>query len=222
MSLGLEIVWLPITLLAIVAVGCNSVAADDPMADHSFVNQQPCASPCRYGLEPDKSSASDVNLTLLKLQFVDPTTISEGGFSWLGDDSARQVSFGCLHPKNAACGGSLVVFHDVLKKVTLNITNALTFQQAAAVLGQPDYIDPRPFSPEGGGCVIALIWSKKGIYLTSIELNNERNCQTISQTGHVDPTVTVSVICYVSLEGFTPGHKNYFPEEVPWPGFSGS
>lgn len=93
--------------LLLVAAGCKFSATGDlakptvdPLADQSFLNQQPCASPCWYGLEPDKSSAKEVYTTLSTLPFVDPTTIEEWGYIWLDDNRAKQVGFSCLHQKD--------------------------------------------------------------------------------------------------------------------------
>ncbi len=87
-----------LVLLPIVVASCSTLATDDPLADHSFLTQQPCASPCWYELEPNKSSFDEVYATLSNLPFVDPTTIAEREYIWLNDDKATQVGFSCLHP----------------------------------------------------------------------------------------------------------------------------
>jgi len=216
--------WLPIALIAMAAVGCQPTPADDPLADHSVLSQQPCASPCWYGLMPDKSTEKDIDATLPKLAFVDPATISKRDSSWQGDSSAQEVVFDCAHPRGTNCGGTFVLLHDQLKEINLIVANSLSLGQVVSVLGQPDYFIRRPFSPEGlgnPGCVITLIWPQKGITVESIDSRNDSGCQTIKQTGQVDPNGKATQLSYISLEEFV-DPTSYFPDEIAWPGFVGS
>jgi hypothetical protein len=67
-----------VAVLGLTLASCDgNPALDDPLADSSFLTQQPCAAPCWYGLEPDKSTADDVIAALRKLPFVDSGTIWE-------------------------------------------------------------------------------------------------------------------------------------------------
>lgn len=216
-----ELVWLLVMLLGLATASCNSTAtSDDPLADQSFLTQQPCAAPCWYGLEPDKSSASEVYATLNRLPFVDPTTIVEWGYIWLDDDKATQVGFSCLHPKDKECGGSVIISQGKLKRITLTPPYKLTFQKAVGLLNQPDSIDYRPADPEGNGCIITLIWSQQGIYLTSLDPRNGEQCQKIKASGRVAPDVIVTYIAYVPPEVLKTGPNGFFNYSIPWPGFA--
>ena len=212
-------VALLVALLALAVASCATPAADDPLADHSFLTQQPCASPCWYGLEPDKSSADEVYATLKTLPFVDPAT-AEATYIWADDENAKNVGFGCLHPKDEKCGGSIILSQGKLKRLAFSPPRGLTFQKAVEVLSQPDSIQYEPFHAEVGGCVIDLIWSQKGVYITSIDRTNEEQCRKIRETGYVSPDVTVTQIFYVTPKVFESGPNGFFNARVPWPGFA--
>jgi hypothetical protein len=219
-----------IILLLLVAVlaGCGTggwgvtptPTLDPSLIDSSILTGLPCAAPCWYGLEPDKSSASAVYATLNRLPFVDPTTIVEWGYIWLDDDKATQVGFSCLHPKDKGCGGSLVISQGKLKEITLSLSYKLTFQKAVGLLNQPDFIDYRPADPEGNGCIISMIWLQRGIYLTNAEPKNGDQCRMIRESGKVSPDITVTQIFYVLPEVLEAGPKGYFNDSIPWPGFA--
>ena len=215
--------WVAISLLMLgmTLASCQAApSTDDALADHSFLTQQPCASPCWYGLEPDKSTSSEVYSALGKLPFIDSTSITTWGYIWLNDDSAQQIGFSCSHPKDEECGGSAIISQDKLKRLDFSSPHELTFKKAVSILAQPDYMDYRPLNPEGTGCVITLIWSKKGVYLTSIDLKNEEPCRKIRVTGHVDPDIVVTQIYYVTRDVLAPGSKGYFANSIPWAGFA--
>jgi hypothetical protein len=125
-----------LAFLAIAVVSCTTPAADDPLADHSFLTQEPCASPCWYGLEPDKSSVDEVYATLTTLPFVDPAIV-EATYIWANDENAKNVGFGCLHPKDEKCGGSIILSQGKLKRLALSPPLGLTFQKAVSILEQP-------------------------------------------------------------------------------------
>ncbi len=120
---GCGLAWLLVMLFGFTTTGCMSnstISVDDPLADHSFLTQQPCAAPCWYGLEPGKSTAHDVDTTLDKLPFVDSSTIWQSTVIWGDDDNAKQIGFGCLHPKDADCGGGMIISQGRLKRITLS------------------------------------------------------------------------------------------------------
>ncbi len=117
-------------LLQITIISCKS-GNDNLPVDRSFLTQQPCASPCWYGLEPDKSSTSDVHATLATLPFVDQSRIAEGRRTWLKDDNAKEIDFDCVNPKGDSCGGMFTFSQGTLKWLLLRIPYQLTFQMAA-------------------------------------------------------------------------------------------
>jgi hypothetical protein len=214
--------WLLVAVfLGIAIASCsNHTTSDDPLADQSFLTQQPCTAPCWHGLEPDKSSVDEVYATLNKLPFVDPATIAEWGYIWLDDDKAKQIGFRCLHPKDKGCGGSLVISQGKLKEITLSIPYKLTFQKAVDLLDQPDTFDYRLADPEGNGCIITLIWTQRGTYLRSIEPKNNDQCRLIRESGRVSPDITVTQVFYVPTEVLKTGPNSFFNSSIPWSGFA--
>jgi hypothetical protein len=217
LSLRCKIGWLLVILLGIVTASCNARAADDTLTDRSFLTHQPCAPPCWYGLEIDRSSESDVHSTLKSLSFIDPSTIGEWGTSWLGDDTAKEIYFGCLYPKDDRCGGA-IISHGKLKRLWLDVSYELTFQKAVDLLGLPNYMDYRPYHPEAGGCIVQLIWSQKGILLTNLDTKNDAECRRIDEGGRVSPDIRVVEVVYVSLEALE-SEPDGCLSCVPWSGF---
>ena len=214
-----SIVLLLVMLVGLVSTGCRgNASSDDPLADHSFLTQQPCASPCWYGLVPDKSRADEAYATLKTLPFLDPTT-KEWGVSWPGDDNASEIGFNCLHPKETACGGSAIISQGILKRLDFSPPRTLSFQEAVKVLDPPDYMNYGPASP-GGGCFVTLFWAKKGVYLSSIDSKNEEQCREIQKTGHVASGIVVTHIYYVTAELLASESKDHGPDKIPWPGFA--
>jgi hypothetical protein len=208
--------------LLIMTAGCKSSATGDlakptidPLADQSFLNQQPCASPCWYGLEPDKSSAKEVHDVMKKLPFLDPDAIEEWPTSWLDDYNAKAVSASCVHPKEGECAVGAIISQDRLKRLTLSPPYGLTFQKAVAVLNSPEYVYHRPSNPEGKGCVIEIIWPQQGIILSSIDLKSEDQCEKIGKSGKVSPDIAVTQIIYITRDAL-----QREPDYVPWSGFA--
>jgi hypothetical protein len=73
------------SLLLFTITGCNIIGIQ-PVPSHTFesnyidksiISDQPCASPCWYGLRVGESSKDDVMKTILNLPFLDANTMKE-------------------------------------------------------------------------------------------------------------------------------------------------
>lgn len=207
--------WL-FLLFLLLAVGC-APNADDPLVDHSFLTGEPCAPPCWYRLELDKSSEEEVHTTLEGLAFIDQDSIRETKFAWLGDPNAKEIHYGCSHPRDKSCGGAQFA-NDRLKLLWMTVGYNLSFEMAVEKLGFPDYVDYGPYHPEVGGCVIDLNWPEKGITLQSLNRGSDTSCQALRDGRGVDPNISVKTIYYGTSEVFGP-EPGGCCNRIPWPGF---
>ncbi len=211
-------VWVLVVLLGLIVTGCKSSTVADPLVDHSFLTQQPCSAPCWYSLELERSSKRDVYDVLNQLSFIDSSSIKEVGTSWLGDDTAKEILFGCTHPQVKSCGGVLIS-QDKLKRLWFIVGYELTFQATVDQLGPPDYVDYGPYHPEVGGCIIDLNWPEKGIVVENMDTRSDAQCQNVKQGKSFSPEIGVTAIFYSVKEGFGT-HPGGCCTRISWPGFT--
>lgn len=196
--------------------GCSGAeATEDTLVDRSFLTGEPCAPPCWYGLELDKSSKADVFATLKGLPFIDPVAIREAGTVWLDDDVAQEIIYGCLQPKDAQCGGVLVS-KDKVKLMWMFVGHELTFETVVYQLGPPNSLDYGVFNHDGG-CRISLNWPEQNISIDSVNKESYAPCQAIKNGEGVSANAKVRLIAYLVKEGFPKpvGCCN----GIAWPGF---
>jgi hypothetical protein len=169
-------------------------------------------------LERDKSTEEEVYATLRELPFVDQNTIGEWGTTWLNDDQAKEIYFGCLYPKEEYCGGALFSAKR-LKELWMSIGYELTFETVVDQLGPPDYVEFHKLLPHLTGCVISLNWPDKGILVESVDTDSYARCLSLEEGNRVQPSTTVAAIFYSVKEGFgsEPGDCCTI---IPWPGFA--
>jgi len=199
------------------ASGCGT-RLNDPQADHSFLTDEPCKAPCWQGLELDKSTEKEIIETLKELPFIDTSKIYTFPSSWLGDISAREIGYDCLHPKMELCG-ALRVSGDKLKELRYKVGYQLSMETVVSKLGPPDYIEAGPIHPEIGGCDLTLYWPGQKIIAGYINEKAEPLCNAIEAGEKIPPDILVTDLTYSVNEGFgsLPGGcctRN------PWPGFS--
>jgi hypothetical protein len=207
--------WI-VVVIVLMTVSCTP-QTNDSLADHSFVTGQPCAPPCWYGLEVNKSDEKEVYATISGQPFVDQSTIHETQSAWLGDPNAKEILYGCLHPKDASCGGAQFA-KDKLKMLWMSVGYELTFKAVVDQLGPPDYIDYGPYSPEGG-CQVELSWLKKGIAVHSLDANSDLPCELIKDNNGVRSDSRVNTIIYSVREVLESGPGGCC-QRVPWRGFA--
>lgn len=170
-----------VAALVFVLNGCSGInlpsTTDPALIDKSFLTQKPCAAPCWYGLEIDKSTKADILAKLDELTFVDHNTYKEYGTVWVDDQNAKEIRFHCLNKPNEICGGTLIS-KDILKELWFNIGYDLSFAQVVDKIGPPDFVEYEPFSL-AGICTIDLVWVNPGIDVNTKE-NGHQGCDSIA------------------------------------------
>jgi hypothetical protein len=212
-----SVLLLLFVVLAFALSACNA-NQNDPLIDRSFVTSQPCAAPCWYGLEVDKSSREDAYATLRKLLFVDQTSINEYITIWQNDEQAVNVGWSCLHPKNDSCGGGARFSGNKLERLSLTPGYSFTFSDTVQKLGPPNYVSYFPgMDPK---CDLSLVWPAQGI---SVNGQLPKLCPSLDEikTGlPINPNIQVVEISFESPailhSWIAQSHDGY----QPWPGFS--
>jgi hypothetical protein len=211
-------ICLPVVFCLLVVTGCASTRIDDPLADHSFLTNQPCAAPCWYGIKLGDTSKDSVRTTLKKLPFVDSASIQETQQIWLNDPNAIEIDYNCLHPLDKECGGIQFASGEI-KLIWTTVGYDLTFKQVVDVLGPPEYVDYGPDHPETYGCLIDLTWPKKSIGVHIHDLNSDAHCKMIADGNGVAPDIKVETISYSSFEVFR-SKSGGCCIHATWPGFA--
>ena len=192
--------------------GCQ-LLSNTKYIDKSFITGEPCAPPCWYGLEINKSTKEDVIAQLDQLPFVDKGRgYHESSTVW-NDAPVQIISFYC-HFYSKRCG-SFIFSENELEEFWIVIQYNLSFQEAVEHLGEPDFLVYA--TRLQGGCDIFIDWSNLGITISGIDTN--KACQNIKNGGGVSPHNLVETITYLS--------KNVLSDEpggcctrIPWPGFT--
>lgn len=210
--------WSLLALFTLVATSCTR-AEDEALVDRSFVTGQPCAPPCWYELELDKSGQDETYAALEQLPFIDQASIRETtGLVWLGDEDAKEIYWGCLHPRVKSCGGARLS-QGKLKLLWLAVGYDLTFKTVIDQLGPPDYVDYGPYHPEAGGCQIHLMWPQRLISVDSLDKRSDAECQAITSGKGISNGTGVRTIYYSVRETFGP-QPGGCCTRIPWPGFT--
>lgn len=207
-----SVFWLLVLLFTFVVSSCN----DETLVDRSFITQEPCAAPCWYGLELEKSSEEDVYTVLENLPFVNYNSIKEWGTVWGDDENAKEIFYDCQHPRKKRCGG-FILSNDRLKQLWVSVNYNLSFFDVVQILGPPNHISYVPRSGEIAGCTLALYWPKKSIYIRSHQREGCPALDTLKKGVKIDSDTKVTYITYIDLETFNLGTRE---NEFLWPGFA--
>ena len=205
-------------MLVVVSLSACWRAKNDPDADRSFITDHPCAAPCWYGLEPDKSSQAEVLATLQSLPFVDKTTIRESRANWGGDENAKTFHFDCIHPKEKNCGGA-IISGGKLGELWLTVGYPLSLKMAVDKLGVPDYVEYGLYHPDVGGSVVFLDWPERGIGVEVFNEKDDRLYRKIREGQGIPPEVQVTGLYYFEAGDFGSEPPNAL-QRIEWPGFS--
>jgi len=137
------------------------------LTDRSLLTDEPCASPCWYGLELGVSSREEALAIAGSLPFVDSTEVSASPDGYW--DVQRQENlpaelfrFGCREPAQTCA--ALVFVDGVLTRIYVFPNYPLRFDEVTEHLGVPDYVQIRPY--HGGAspfCSVALVWQSRGV-----------------------------------------------------------
>jgi len=194
--------------------------------DRSILTSQPCAPPCWYGLELNKSSKAEAIALVQNLPFIDSSKVADTSVSYFDIAHPRGLEghildFNCRQPARQTCVELLFV-NEILKEAYLAPNYPLTFSDIVASLGRPDYV--RYFSgsssePEHVG----LLWKARGILLD----HNTGQSAPVTSLGNqiragkgVDPMLPVDRIEYVVQDDSVLAGVPINREDYPWSGFA--
>ena len=219
-------------LLAVIMIGSyalDSKREPDLMAQ-SFLNDQPCAAPCWYGLVPGKSSKEEVYRVLAKLPFVDQSTIREMPDYFYGKDIIA------IRGEFKDGGGHGVGFgfsESIVEDITF-APHGLSFGDVAQKLGDPDHV--RAFlSGDVKNYQIDTFYVRQGVWVRSYQtigiFGNRYLVQGDKRGVLLAKEMQVDRLTYVSpadsLEEFFASRLSFRPDLVksilevisPWPGW---
>ncbi len=214
------------SLVVLILTGCGtwsgaaiSIPTLDPsLVDSSVLTGVPCAAPCWYGLEVDRSTKADVLAVAPTLSFVDPRAFPEEASSYFDPmvkDAipATTVRLSCRRSGAGTCA-SLVIAAGVLKGIYLSPPPSLTLGEAVDHLGAPEYVGVVYYGESGVQCHVSLLWKQRGIVVQSGQVR----CQDVRGGLGVRSDLPVVQIAYRSLADFAS-----IPEaggDFPWSGFA--
>ncbi len=203
--------------LALTLGGCERIVStrEPTLADRSFVTGRPCAPPCWYGLEVDKSTEKDVDDKLRELPFVDQAAIEKSSVVIFDYSDVTQVDYGCVDPKGKYCG-YIFLAEGVIKQINLDIYYELSLQTVVNQLGTPTAVSCTQ-SPHGKHPSILYVdWLDRDI---SVKIDgNPALCDDLNRGAALAPDLQVIVISYSSKDIIAPWGC-YLRDCLAWPGF---
>ena len=155
-----------VTLLGVTSTGCSleqspfaGLLMPDPSVDHSFLSQQPCAAPCWYNLELDKSSEADVLSQLKQLPFVKPESITTrpSRYPSLTPQDATFITYECAIERFTPCG-YVVISRGNVKEIATSVNYELHADTLVQRFGTPNSAAYYPYGVDAPGCVILFNW----------------------------------------------------------------
>ncbi len=203
--------WILICL-TVTAVGCT-LRGEDNNVDRSFSTDAPCAAPCWYNLELERSNTEDVYDTLRNLDFVDTPTIKEYGsnLSWLDiENGAVEIIYQCHYQRGSICGG-VVISSDMLTSIWTIVQYDLTLLDVVDKLGPPEHIACTPIPGERMIAYLELYWPEMNIIVES----RQKRCSSLD--AQIKPDLKVTSIEYSIDRRFEV--MNIEECCAPWPGF---
>jgi hypothetical protein len=200
--------------------GCstNSATKEPQFADRSFITDNPCASPCWYGLVPGVSTESEVEAELAELPFVDQEAIRKNyDVSIRAISHGASIQFGCAEPKGKSCG-FIVLSDDIVQIIDMVIQYQLSIQTVIDKLGEPDYVYFTSYTSHGDGCLMDLDWLARGISVRLVDQSSTRLCHELRDETPLDPNLAVNEVVYLSEKAIIPDRCEG-SSCIPWPGF---
>ena len=204
-----------LALLVLMFVGAACSSGPDPKADQSFLTDEPCAAPCWHGLELGTSTKAQALSLLPTLAFVNAGSIADRATTWQGDNSARQVTFGCVHPRTNNCG-SAIFAGDKLRWLELSVGYTLSMRMVVDKIGAPTLLDYSTGNTPG--CSVTAAWPGKNIAVVLDGLG-DRVCQSLGQGQGVPETLKVTSLHYTEAQILQAGPDSCCGR-LAWPGFS--
>jgi hypothetical protein len=206
--------YLRLFIVLLTLAGC-STNSDLPVVnpnliDRSFLTDQPCQSPCWYGLQPGVSTEDEVFATVRNLTFVKQDQILTSSYKF---DRNLPGFLTTLYYKEADKSikdesgpslGNFIISDHTLVQIELWPYFKLSFKQAAEKLGDPDYFAIVPqYGPDGGReCRVFMLW-KKGIKVAHYDkpelFFQKDTCDKVpSVDGHLPSSLSIDKIYYES------------------------
>ncbi len=187
-------------------------------ADHSYLTDDPCAAPCWQGFQPGETSRDDVLATLNQLDFVEPGSGVYDPQVFVEDGSGQALStiyFHCRYPPLRGCG-TVYLRDDKFRSVYL-VVSEVRFREVIDKWGAPDRLYSAAFTPDGGGCMLKLVWTKFGVSARYDSFDDSSVCMTARNGQPLSPDWPVYAI--EIGQGIA---NSYWYDDVDlvWPGVS--
>lgn len=200
-------------LLSAVLAACSTGL--DPQADKSFLTDQPCAAPCWQGLELGSSTKGAALSLLPTLPFVNAASIVDKATTWPGDAAAREVSFGCVHPRSNNCGNA-IFSGDRMRWLELSVDYSLTLRMVVGKIGAPTHVDYSAGNNQG--CSVTTAWPTKNIAVVLDGLSDSV-CQALRMGQSIPAELKVTSLYYTDAQTLQAGPASCCGR-LAWPGFS--
>ncbi len=188
--------------------------------DRSFITQMPCASPCWYGLELDKSSKEEVISVLQTLPFVMKDSITVSDISYMYGNDSYAIHYDCSFTvKNHRCG-TLEIVNGTLKSNWYQLGYELEISEIVDLIGPPDFVQFRTPIAEIGGCDLVFFWQDLNIAVSYYHQRITKPCDFVIAHEKINPNQKIIFIDFQSddfLLRWLNGGKT-----ITWPGYSDS
>jgi hypothetical protein len=221
-------------LLVIFLVGCGlkldalaTPTIEPSLVDRSILTGVPCQAPCWHGLVPGQSTKAEVLATGQGLSFLDPKALSEEPYGYY--DQAKQgmvpgtmLRLGCKRPGGGTCA-SLLLVDGTLKEIYLSPPPSLTFEEAVAHLGAPDFVRRYPVDANPSVCNLAMIWKRRAIWLAFLNGQPKKDrvrCADVGGGRGVDPGLPVELVIYSTPDDSAIASAPQPGGDFAWPGFA--
>jgi hypothetical protein len=196
------------------------------LTDRSWWQDQPCRTPCWYGLKLGETTPADARQVIDQLPFLDPASehASNGGY-W---DYAKKINFGAdlvtyeyKQPNNMICI-VLTFVENKLVRIDLGPNYPITFKELVEKIGPPDKVGARSVAPEIIDCDIVLTWVDRQIsafYYERKEDSGRNLCRIVRDAG-MKPFADLQIHDVIielpeQLQGEMKGNG-----DQPWSGFN--
>lgn len=197
-------------------IGCTTLGGTptaDPLVDTSFLTGQPCAAPCWYGLELDKSTKEDVYNTLKQLPLVDASSIKEFKTA-LWAEPIPEIEFDCRDPKISSCT-EIFIEDGLVKQIMYTVGFDLPLERVVEKLGVPEYVQFAG-NPNVGGTRMSLFWPSKLIAVEHVSRDDKLD-YSLRSGQPVPRGLLAGSIYYTAREHFGLIDGSY---RISWPGFA--
>jgi len=188
----------------------QQVSLDHPLADQSFLSDEPCEYPCWYGVELGKTTKEDTIIILQGLDFVEDESIST---KW-----EDRVAYDCVYETPGNNCGDIFFSGGVAYQITYFVAFPLLIEDVIAREGDPEYAYTGTIGPSG--CILSLAWPEKDLEIEYLSSTIEAPCEALNLGNQMIRGLQVTYIWYTDI---SQGNECGFSGVncVDWPGFTG-